>query len=68
MYRVNKEVLKEVSFFQQNKGAQFHSLTLSDDPNTQILASFDNNWLYDPKKKGIIRDLSRTIIGKKGIV
>ena len=62
MYRVNKEVLKDVRFFQQNKGAQFHSLTLSDDPSTMILEYFDNNWLYDPKKKGIIRDLNQEVL------
>ncbi|GAB5552327.1 MAG: hypothetical protein Sapg2KO_19180 [Saprospiraceae bacterium] len=62
MYRVNKEVLKDVQFFQQNKGAQFHSLTLSDDPNSMILDHFDNNWLYDPKKKGVIRDLQREVL------
>ena len=62
MYRVNKEVLKDVRHFQQNKGAQFHSLTLSDDPNSMILEYFDNNWLYDPKKKGIIRDLNKAVI------
>ncbi|HKK74167.1 MAG TPA: VWA domain-containing protein [Saprospiraceae bacterium] len=62
MYRVNKDVLKEVRHCQQNKGAQFHSLTLSDDPSSMILEYFDNNWLYDPKKKGIIRDLNREIL------
>jgi uncharacterized protein with von Willebrand factor type A (vWA) domain len=64
MYRVNKEVLSEVRFFQQNKGAQFHSLTLSDDPNTKILETFDHNWLYDPKQKGVIRDLAREVLGE----
>ena len=63
MYRVNKDVLKEVRYCQQNKGAQFHSLTLSDDPSSMILEYFDNNWLYDPKKKGIIRDLKREVVG-----
>jgi uncharacterized protein with von Willebrand factor type A (vWA) domain len=62
MYRVDKDVLREVLFFQQNKDTQFHSLTLSDDPSTQILEAFDNNWLYDPKKKGIIRDLNRDVL------
>lgn len=63
MYRVNKDVLNEVRHCQQNKGAQFHSLTLSDDPSSMILEYFDNNWLYDPKKKGIIRDLNREVLG-----
>lgn len=62
MYRVNKDVLKEVRHCQQNRGAQFHSLTLSDDPSSMILEYFDNNWLYDPRQKGIIRDLNREVL------
>ncbi len=59
MYRVDREVLRDVKYFQQNKGTQFHSLTLSDDPNSKILTHFDTNWVYDPKKKGIIKELTR---------
>ena len=59
MYKVDKEVLQQVRFFQQNKGTQFHSLTLSNEPNSDILAQFDTNWLYDPRQKGVIRDLTR---------
>lgn len=59
MYRVDKEVLRDVKYFQQNKGTQFHSLTLSDDPNSKILEHFDTNWVYDPKKKGIIKELTK---------
>ena len=58
MYRVNQDVLQEVRHFQQNKGTQFHSLTLGQESNGQILAYFDTNWLYDPKEKGIIRELN----------
>jgi uncharacterized protein with von Willebrand factor type A (vWA) domain len=58
MYKVNKDVLQDVKFFQQNKGTQFHSLTLSSEPNDQILNYFDTNWLYNPKKKGIIREMT----------
>jgi uncharacterized protein with von Willebrand factor type A (vWA) domain len=59
MYRVDKEVLRDVKYFQQNKSTQFHSLTLSDDPNSKILEHFDTNWVYDPKKKGIIKELTK---------
>ena len=59
MYQVDDDVLKDVRYYQQNKGTQFHSLTLSDDPNTKILETFDTNWLYDPKEKGIIKELTR---------
>ncbi len=59
MYQISEEILKDVRFFQQNKGVQFHSLTLSDNPNTRILEAFDTNWVYNPKKKGIIRELTK---------
>lgn len=59
MYRVDKEVLRDVKYFQQNKSTQFHSLTLSDDPNSKILEHFDTNWVYDPKKKGVIKELTK---------
>ena len=61
MYKINKDILQEVKYFQLNKGTQFHSLTLSTEPNTQILKTFDTNWLYDPNQKGIIKDLAMSI-------
>ena len=62
MYQIDEDVLRDVRYFQHNKGTQFHSLTLSDDPNTKILQTFDNNWLYDPEHKGIVKDLSKSVI------
>jgi uncharacterized protein with von Willebrand factor type A (vWA) domain len=59
MYKVDEDILKEIRYFQQNKGTQFHSLTLSKDANAEVLASFDTNWVYDPKQKGIIRSLTK---------
>jgi uncharacterized protein with von Willebrand factor type A (vWA) domain len=59
MYRVDQKVLDEVRYFQQNNGTQFHSLTLSNDPNAEILSYFDTNWIYDPAKKGVMRELVR---------
>ena len=59
MYRLDKDVLDDVHHFQQNKGTEFHSLTLSREANSEILQRFDTNWLYDPAQKGIIRELTR---------
>jgi len=61
MYKINDDLIKEIQFFQQNRGTQFHSLTLSDDPNSKVLAAFDTNWLYDPKEKGIIKELRNKV-------
>jgi len=59
MYRIDKDVLAEIRHFQQNKGTEFHSLTLSKEANSEILQRFDTNWVYDPRQKGIIKELTR---------
>jgi uncharacterized protein with von Willebrand factor type A (vWA) domain len=58
MYKIDEDVLRDVRFFQQNKGTQFHSLTLSKEANPEVLEFFDTNWVYNPKEKGIIRELT----------
>lgn len=58
MYKIDDDVLREVRYFQQNKGTQFHSLTLSKEANPEVLEFFDTNWVYDPKQKGVIRELT----------
>lgn len=59
MYKIEDEVVQRVRHFQHNQGTQFHSLTLSADPNSRILEYFDTNWLYDPNQKGIIKSLTQ---------
>ena len=59
MYTVDADVLRDVRYFQQNKDTQFHSLTLSEEANPEVLEFFDTNWVYDPKQKGIIRELTK---------
>ncbi|MEQ8706932.1 MAG: VWA domain-containing protein [Phaeodactylibacter sp.] len=58
MYKIDDDVLREVRYFQQNKGTQFHSLTLSKEANPEVLEFFDTNWVYNPRQKGIIRELT----------
>ncbi|MFK7934968.1 MAG: VWA domain-containing protein [Saprospiraceae bacterium] len=67
MYRIDKDVLDDIRFFQQNKGTEFHSLTLSKEANSEILQRFDTNWVYNPEQRGIIRELTRglDVIGKR---
>lgn len=67
MYKVDKRVLEDIRHHQQNRGTQFHSLTLSEEPNTFILEQFDTNWQYNPKEKGIMRALSQEFaaLGKR---
>ncbi len=59
MYKIDQDILNEVKFYQQNKATEFHSLALSTEANAEILGRFDTNWVYDPKRKGIIREMTR---------
>lgn len=64
MYRIEKKVLEEVRYFQQHNAVGFHSLTLGQDPNTEILSFFDTNWQYDTVAKGVVRELGRVVRGE----
>lgn len=66
MPKINRDALQSVRYTQQNQGTQFHSLTLSDDPNVQVLEVFDTNWVYDPKQKGVIKELTAGLRDIKG--
>ncbi|MEM9835442.1 MAG: VWA domain-containing protein [Bacteroidota bacterium] len=59
MYKIDRDVLADIAHFQQNKNTEFHSLALSAEANADILQRFDTNWIYNPKEKGIIRELTR---------
>ncbi|MEM6342762.1 MAG: VWA domain-containing protein [Bacteroidota bacterium] len=58
MYKVEDEVLEQISHHQQRNDTRFHCLTLADDPNAEVIEKFDTNWIYDPKSKGVIRELA----------
>ncbi|THH41154.1 VWA domain-containing protein [Neolewinella litorea] len=59
MYKIDRDVLSEVAHFQHNKGTEFHSLALTREANAELLSRFDTNWIYDPERRGIIRELTR---------
>lgn len=58
MYKIEDDILDRIRYHQQNNGTAFHSLTLYEDPNAEVIEQFDTNWIYDPQDKGIIRELS----------
>lgn len=58
LYRLDPRILDEVSYFQHHHSTQFHSLVLGDQANRQITRAFDTNWQYDPRQKGVIRELN----------
>lgn len=59
MYKFDEDILGEVRYFQHNKGTEFHSLAISKEANSDLLQNFDTNWVYDPKDKGIIKEMTR---------
>lgn len=59
MYKIDRDVLSDIAYQQQNKNTEFHSLALSGEANSNILQRFDTNWIYDPAQKGIIKELTR---------
>ena len=59
MYKIDREILAEVAHFQHNNGTEFHSLALAKEANAELLSRFDTNWIYDPARRGIIRELTR---------
>ena len=54
MFGIREEVLDRIQR-EQHKGTCFHSLTISNKANKEVLAVFDNSWFYDPENKQIIR-------------
>jgi uncharacterized protein with von Willebrand factor type A (vWA) domain len=58
LYKVEADLLEQIQQQQKQMGTRFHCLTLSDDPNAEIIEAFDSNWIYDPKEKGIIREIA----------
>ncbi|UZR93672.1 VWA domain-containing protein [Chondrinema litorale] len=60
MFKIREDLLEKIKR-EQYKGTQFHSLTLSDKANLEVLEAFDNSWAYDPERKDIIRLLANDL-------
>ncbi len=54
MFGIREEVLDRIQR-EQHKGTQFHSLTISNKANKEVLQVFDNSWFYDPGSRSVIR-------------
>ena len=63
LYRLDEQIIREIEYHQQNKGTQFHALTLSEYPNEKLIDALDNNWIYDPGQKGVVRSIYRDLQG-----
>ncbi|MCS7018530.1 MAG: VWA domain-containing protein [Cytophagales bacterium] len=56
MFDIREDLLHRIRK-EQARGTKFHSLTLSSKPNLQVVAQFDNYWVYDPQERNIMRRL-----------
>jgi uncharacterized protein with von Willebrand factor type A (vWA) domain len=57
MYRVSEELTNRVKSQQFNKGTRFHNVTISDQGNPEVMAIFDNSWVYDPDARDIVHHM-----------
>lgn len=56
MYNLREDLVKRIEK-EQERETKFHSLAISDQPNTDILDVFDNNWVYDPEDRQVIQQV-----------
>jgi uncharacterized protein with von Willebrand factor type A (vWA) domain len=56
MFDIREDLLRRIRK-EQSRGTKFHSLTLSQKPNLQVVEQFDNYWVYDPQERNIMRRL-----------
>jgi len=56
MFDIREDLLRRIQK-EQSRGTKFHSLTLSQKPNLQVVEQFDNYWIYDPLERNIMRRL-----------
>lgn len=57
MYKLADDLLDQIRQ-QQQLDTRFHCLTLSDEPNPEVIDQFDTTWSYDPQDKGVVRKLA----------
>lgn len=60
MFEIREEVAKKMHR-QQEKDTKFHSLTISKQANPEIIQNFDNNWMYNPEERGVVKQLAKDI-------
>lgn len=61
MYRLSDNIQQKIRRQQQHFDTRFHCLVIADQADEEQLRIFDQAWLYDPDKKGVIRDIDRLI-------
>jgi uncharacterized protein with von Willebrand factor type A (vWA) domain len=54
MYRVSDDLTRRMQSQQRNKDTRFHNVTISDQANPDVIALFDNHWVYDPLARDVV--------------
>jgi uncharacterized protein with von Willebrand factor type A (vWA) domain len=60
MYDIREDIIKRIHS-EQSKGTSFHSLTINNAPNYNILDVFDNCWIYKPEDRTIMHQLAKDL-------
>lgn len=60
MFEIRQEILQRIKREQQ-KDTYFHSLTIGNKANPEVVDAFDNCWVYHPEKRGIYRQLAKDL-------
>ena len=60
MFEIRQEILERIKREQQ-KDTYFHSLTIGNKANPEVVDAFDNCWVYHPEERGIYRQLAKNL-------
>ncbi|MGB0522116.1 MAG: VWA domain-containing protein [Flammeovirgaceae bacterium] len=60
MFEIRKEILQRINREQQ-KETQFHSLTIGNKANPEVVDAFDNCWVYDPAERGVFKQMNQDL-------
>jgi uncharacterized protein with von Willebrand factor type A (vWA) domain len=66
MFKVREDIVERIRK-EQHKGTRFHSLTIGNRPNPEVLESYDNCWAYHPEDKSVIRQMLKDIYSLSNI-
>lgn len=57
MYKVSEDLTQRMEQQRFNKSTLFHNVTINDQGNKEVIACFDNNWVYDPERGDIVEEM-----------
>lgn len=61
MYKVSEDLTRRMEQQRFNRSTLFHNVTISDQGNQEVIACFDNNWVYDPDAGDVIAAVHRDL-------